>query len=81
MKKATLVLLLMALVAAAFPQTIPAMPKVGITMGGAAKGDEVATSLQILALLTILSLAPAILMLTTCFTRIVIILGFVRTAL
>lgn len=82
MKRTTAVLiLLMALVAAAFPQTLPALPKVGISMGGAAKGDEVAASLQILALLTVLSLAPAILMLTTCFTRIVIILGFVRTAL
>lgn len=49
---------------------------------GAAKGqDQVSTSLQILALLTVLSVAPAILILTTAFTRIVIILSFVRTAL
>src|SRR5690606_4885672 len=33
------------------------------------------------ALLTILSIAPAILILTTAFTRIVIILSFTRTAL
>ncbi len=82
MKRATAVLLLLSLVAVAFPQSIPALPKIGLSMGGGtAKGDEVATSLQILALLTVLSLAPALLMLTTCFTRIVIILGFVRTAL
>ena len=31
--------------------------------------------------LTILSLAPAILILMTCFTRIVVVLSFVRTAL
>lgn len=81
MRRATLVLLLIALATLAFPQ-IPAIPKIGISLGGsAAKGGEVATSLQILALLTVLSLVPAILMLTTCFTRIVIILGFVRTAL
>ncbi len=81
MRRATFVLLLLALAAVAFPQ-IPAVPKIGISLGGAAaKGSEVATSLQILALLTVLSLVPAILMLTTCFTRIVIILGFVRTAL
>lgn len=80
MKRATAVLLLLTLVAAAFPQTLPAIPKIAISAGGG-KGDDVASSLQILALLTVLSLAPAILMLTTCFTRIVIILGFVRTAL
>ena len=81
MKRGALVLLLMGLVAVAVAQ-IPAVPKIGISIGGpAAKGAEVATSLQILALLTVLSLAPALLMLTTCFTRIVIILGFVRTAL
>lgn len=84
MKRATLVLLLLALAGAAFPQVAPGIatiPKIGISLGGGAKGGEVATSLQILALLTVLSLVPAILMLTTCFTRIVIILGFVRTAL
>ena len=31
--------------------------------------------------LTVLSLAPSILILMTCFTRIVIVLSFVRTAL
>jgi flagellar biosynthetic protein FliP len=51
--------------------------------GGAAANskDQLSSSLQILALLTILSVAPAILILTTAFTRIVIILGFTRTAL
>ena len=81
MKRLLLVLLLLALAAAALSQ-MPTIPKIDIGIGGgAAKGKEVATSLQILALLTVLSLAPALLMLTTCFTRIVIILGFVRTAL
>lgn len=40
-----------------------------------------ASSLSILLLLTVLSLAPAILVLMTSFTRIVIVLGFVRTSL
>lgn len=39
------------------------------------------TTLQILALLTVLSIAPSILILTTAFTRIVIIFSFVRQAL
>ena len=43
--------------------------------------QDVAASLQILALLTVLTLAPAILMLMTSFTRIVIVLAFVRQAM
>lgn len=43
--------------------------------------QDVAASLQILALMTVLTLAPAILMLMTSFTRIVIVLAFVRQAM
>ena len=43
--------------------------------------EEVATTLEILIALTVLSLAPAILILTTAFTRIVIVLSFLRRAL
>lgn len=53
----------------------------GAAGGAAQKGNEVSTSLQILALLTILSLAPAIMILTTAFTRIIIIFSFVRQAI
>ena len=42
---------------------------------------ETATVVQILLLITVLSLAPSILMLMTCFTRIVIVLSFLRRAL
>lgn len=43
--------------------------------------ENVSTSVQLLLLLTVLTLAPSILILMTCFTRIVIVLSFVRTAL
>lgn len=43
--------------------------------------DQVSTGLQVLFLLTILTIAPSILLMTTCFTRIVIVLGFVRMAM
>lgn len=43
--------------------------------------DDLSTTIQILILLTVLSLAPSILILMTCFTRIVIVLSFVRTGL
>lgn len=42
---------------------------------------NVSTSIKMMLLLTVLSLAPAILILMTSFARIVIVLSFVRTAL
>lgn len=43
--------------------------------------ENVATTLQIILLLTVLTLAPSILILMTSFTRVIIILSFVRTSL
>ena len=40
-----------------------------------------ATSVKLLVLLTLLSLAPSLLILMTCFTRVVVVLSFVRSAL
>lgn len=54
---------------------------VSITVGGNNGVQNVDTALQLLFVITMLSLAPAILLLMTCFTRIVIVLSFVRTAL
>lgn len=42
---------------------------------------DVAVTLQIVALLTVLSLAPAIVVMLTSFTRIIVVLSFVRSAL
>lgn len=53
----------------------PAMPGVGST------STEVAPAVQILTLLTALTLIPAILMMTSSFTRIIIVLSFIRNAL
>jgi len=57
------------------------IPGVNISVGQANSPQEVATSLQILIILTVLTLAPAILVMTTSFTRIVIVLAFMRQAL
>jgi flagellar biosynthesis protein FliP len=43
--------------------------------------ENVSTSVKLFFLLTVLSIAPGILILMTCFTRIVIVLSFTRTAL
>lgn len=56
-------------------------PKIGIEVGKATTPEDVSVTLQILFLMTVLSLAPAILILTTAFTRIIIVLHFLRQAL
>lgn len=57
------------------------IPKVGISITNAKAPKDVAATVQIFLLLTILTLAPAILMLMTSFPRIVIVLSFLRQAL
>ncbi len=57
------------------------IPGIRLGVDPAAGPHEVADTLQILALLTILSLAPAILLMMTSFTRVVIVLSFARSAM
>lgn len=71
-----LLLLLLPVVAAA-----QGLPTITLGVGEATDPGEVSTALQILIVLTILSVAPAILLMTTGFTRIVIVLSFVRQAM
>ena len=62
-------------------QAAPLIPSVNIEVGEAETPDEVATTMQMFALLTIISFAPGILMMTTSFVRIVVVIGFLRNAL
>ncbi len=48
---------------------------------GEAGGTGTARIIQLVALITVLSLAPSLLIMVTSFTRIVVVLSFVRTAL
>lgn len=57
------------------------LPGVQITIGGDVATTDLVPALQLLLLLTVLSLAPGFLVLMTSFTRIVIVLSFVRSAL
>jgi len=57
------------------------IPRIQVGVEPANTPTEVAQSLQILLLLTVISLAPAILIMTTSFIRIVIVLSFTRTAI
>ncbi|HEY9181193.1 MAG TPA: flagellar type III secretion system pore protein FliP [Candidatus Baltobacteraceae bacterium] len=60
--------------------TVP-LPQLSIGVGQAKNPAQVASALQILLLLTVLSLAPTLLVLLTSFTRVIVVLSFVRTAL
>jgi flagellar biosynthetic protein FliP len=57
------------------------VPTISFGVENANTTEQVSTGLQVLFLLTILSIAPSILLMTTCFTRIVVVLGFVRMAM
>lgn len=58
------------------------VPQVSISIGGqATDGKGLSTTLQIVLLLTVLALAPSILVMTTSFIRIVIVMSFLRQAL
>lgn len=59
----------------------PLVPNLSVNVGEATNPQDVATSLQVLALLTILSLVPSILVMTTSFVRIVVVIGFLRNAM
>ena len=52
-----------------------------ITLGSHDAPQDVDSAIKVLFVITLLSLAPALLLLMTCFTRVVIVLSFVRTAL
>jgi flagellar biosynthetic protein FliP len=52
-----------------------------IGLNGLNQPADVDGAIKVLAIMTLLSLAPSIILLMTCFTRIVIVLSFVRSAL
>ncbi|MDF2928224.1 flagellar type III secretion system pore protein FliP [Anaerospora sp.] len=57
------------------------IPNLNIGVEAANNPQDVALSLQILFTLTVLSLAPSILIMMTSFTRIIVVLSFLRSAL
>ncbi|HHV60384.1 MAG TPA: flagellar type III secretion system pore protein FliP [Clostridiaceae bacterium] len=78
--KLLLILIVILLLCGCSAQNVP-FPSINIEMQNAQNPDEVAASIQILLLLTVLSLAPSILIMMTSFSRIIIVLSFLRNAL
>lgn len=64
----------------AVAQTVP-IPSFNLEVGQSSDPDQVASTLQVIVLLTVLTLAPALIVLTTSFTRVIIVLSFLRNAL
>ncbi len=81
--KLLLVVGLIILASAAAGQAQPlSLPNISLSIGGAAdEPGKVATVIQLLFILTVLSLAPAIILMVTSFTRIVVVLSLLRHAL
>src|SRR5688572_23850615 len=57
------------------------VPSVNFSMKSTSNPKEIVSAIQIVILLTILTLAPAILILMTSFTRLIIVFSFLRQAL
>lgn len=58
------------------------LPNVNLTLsGGTTEPEKIQSLIQLVILLTILTLAPAILLMVTSFTRVVIVLSLVRNAM
>lgn len=64
----------------AFAEPLP-IPTINLNIGGSGEQGQVSTVLKLLLLLTVLSLAPSILIMLTSFTRIVIVFSLLRHAL
>uniref|UniRef100_UPI0038BDF099 flagellar type III secretion system pore protein FliP n=1 Tax=Alkaliphilus transvaalensis TaxID=114628 RepID=UPI0038BDF099 len=65
----------------AYGQPSVPFPSIGLNIETADSPQQVASSIQILFILTILSIAPSILLMMTGFTRIIIVLSFLRNAI
>ena len=62
--------------------TVQAQPmRLNIGLEGTSKPGDVSVAIQLVIVMTLLTLAPSMVILMTSFTRIVIVLGFVRTAM
>lgn len=87
MIRARALIVLIALVSAllvgagtAWAQPIP-IPAIDLSIGEPESPAEVVSSVRLLIFLTVISLLPAFLVMVTSFTRIVVVLAFLRTAM
>ena len=80
LKMGAIVLLSLLTARMAFAQAMP-LPNISLGFKSTENPNEVVNTLKIVLTLTILTLAPAILIMMTSFTRIIVVLSFLRQAL
>lgn len=68
-------------VVTSLPAVAQGVPKISVELGQSAKPSDLSATLQIVLLLTVLTLAPSIILMVTSFVRIVVVLGFLRQAI
>jgi len=64
----------------AAPETLP-IPKINISVDNANTPQQYVGNLKLLVMLTILTLLPSFIMMMTSFVRIIVVFGFLRTAI
>ena len=74
------ILLLASIKVYAAPETIP-IPNIDISVNQAQTPKDYVDNIKLLIMLTVLSLLPSFLVMMTSFTRIIVVLGFARTAI
>ncbi len=74
-------IIFLALFGLAAPVVAQTLPKVSIQVGESDDASDLTTTLKILIGLTVLSLAPSIIIMVTSFVRIVVIFSFLRHAM
>jgi flagellar biosynthetic protein FliP len=85
-RKRFLIIILIGIVASVFLSSCATTPEftapgVTLTVDSADQPQQVSSGVQLLILLTVLSLAPSIIILATSFTRIVIVLSLLKNAI
>ncbi|HKK20432.1 MAG TPA: flagellar type III secretion system pore protein FliP [candidate division Zixibacteria bacterium] len=80
-KKSLLLLLCLGIVLVAANASAQTVPKVSLQVGDSTDPSDLSTTLQIVVLMTVLALAPSILIMVTSFIRFAVVLSFLRQAL
>ncbi len=77
----TIVVLILILSTSLLSKEIPPLPSININIGETNNPRSLVVTLEILLILTVLTLAPSILVLFTSFTRIIVVFSFLRNGL
>lgn len=81
MSRHVIALLVIIVATLSFAQDEVPLPGISIQINPAQRPRDLVATLEILLILTVLTLAPSILILFTSFTRLIIVFSFVRNAL